>query len=656
MEDEGQEEANGTNEGHLVHDEEAGVELSHQESQDSKTLRHRHTSNFDSAAVQFKDINVEVGSSKRRKKILQDVDGTVTSGHVLAIMGPSGAGKTTLISALTLDAFGTTPTGTIILNGKTITSDLFKRFCFVVKQQDRHWYYLTCRETMIYAAELYDIAFKSNIPVVVDEIITKMGLDVCKNVKCGRLSGGQKRRLSIAIALLKQPAVIFLDEPTSGLDAASASHIMKEIKRIAKVEKLIIICTIHQPSTKVYDGFDNVMILSKGREAFHGKQEDAEGYFESIGHPMPRATNPAEFFLDLVNADFSTDDEVDSILDAWEAHKKDNNDITRNEDSYDPINGASESRSVVKEISVLLRRHAILILRDPILYAGRAIIFLLANLFFALVYLKARPYTQDQALNKMVLNVLNNEWKAVNVEVKNGMLRPLSYVFVKSLLVLPIMIIFGLFAIGPSGYGVMAFEPSSFVAATGLWVCLIYVYECLSEALSVLIDDPILGMLNFMNIWFASFLFGGFLIPLSDMFWPFKIFYYVLPFSNVIRSMVYAEFIDATWEPCNPLESTDSAVCVDSTDGAAVLDAVGKVYPLISSENKIASDVGIMLLIALFFKFVYVACVLIRSRKVASVTDTSASKHGEMLMPTKTIDVEQKKATPVRELDNEGEA
>jgi ABC-type multidrug transport system ATPase subunit len=271
----------------------------------------------------------------------------------------------------------------------------------VVKQQDRHWQYLTCRETLIYAAELYDIAFKTNIPVVVDDIIAKMGLDVCKNVKCGRLSGGQKRRLSIAIALLKQPAVIFLDEPTSGLDAASASHIMKEIKRIATAEKLIIICTIHQPSTKVYNGFDNVMILSKGREAFHGKQNDAEGYFESIGHPMPRATNPAEFFLDLVNADFSTDDEVDSILDAWETHKKENN-ITTREASYDSISGTSESRSVFKEISVLLRRHAILILRDPILYAGRAIIFLLANLFFALVYLKARPYTQDQALNKMV--------------------------------------------------------------------------------------------------------------------------------------------------------------------------------------------------------------------------------------------------------------
>jgi hypothetical protein len=254
----------------------------------------------------------------------------------------------------------------------------------------------------------------------------------------------------------------------------------------------------------------------------------------------------------------------------------------------------------------------------------------------------------------VAVNVLNNEWKAVNVEVKNGMLRPLSYVFVKSILVLPIMIVFGLFAIGPSGYGVMAFEPSSFLTATGLWVCLIFVYECISEALSVLIDDPIMGMLNFMNIWFASFLFGGFLIPLADMFWPFKTFYYVLPFSYVVRSMVYAEFIDATWEPC--IESTTSAVCVDSTDGADVLDAVGKVYPLISSENKIASDIGIMLGIALFFKLIYIACVLIQSRKVASVNETSASKHEERLMPTKNIGTVPKTVKPVGEFGDEGEA
>jgi ABC-type multidrug transport system ATPase subunit len=77
---------------------------------------------------------------------------------------------------------------------------------------------------------------------------------------------------------------------------------MHEIIRVAKDERLIIVCTIHQPSTKVFQSFDKVMVLSKGREAFSGDVQDVIPYFRSIGYPCPQNTNPAEFFLDLVNA------------------------------------------------------------------------------------------------------------------------------------------------------------------------------------------------------------------------------------------------------------------------------------------------------------------------------------------------------------------
>jgi ABC-type multidrug transport system ATPase subunit len=105
------------------------------------------------------------------------------------------------------------------LNGVPMTDQIFKRHCYVVKQQDKHWPYLTAKETLTYAAELYEVADKSSISSLVDETLSKMGLDICADTRCARLSGGQKRRLSIAIALLKQPTLLFLDEPTSGLDA-----------------------------------------------------------------------------------------------------------------------------------------------------------------------------------------------------------------------------------------------------------------------------------------------------------------------------------------------------------------------------------------------------------------------------------------------------
>lgn len=115
---------------------------------------------------------------------------------------------------MTLDAFYGKAAGSVTLNGVRMTDKLFKRHCYVVKQHDKHWPYLTCRETLTYAAEL--VSEKTDIPDAVEEIIQKMGLTVCAETRCAKLSGGQARRLSIAIALLKSPTLLFLDEPTSG--------------------------------------------------------------------------------------------------------------------------------------------------------------------------------------------------------------------------------------------------------------------------------------------------------------------------------------------------------------------------------------------------------------------------------------------------------
>jgi energy-coupling factor transporter ATP-binding protein EcfA2 len=263
-----------------------------------------------------------------------------------------------LISALTLDAFYGKPIGSVTLNGVPLNNKIFKEHCYVVVQHDKHWPYLTCGETLRYAAELYEVAAQEDIDAICAEIIDKMGLNACVDTRNAMMSGGQRRRLSIGIALLKQPTVLFLDEPTSGLDAASASNIMQEIVRVAKEERIVIICTIHQPSTKVYNSFDQVvcvlyccivsycvlysgcrrehvfltrfpfvsclqMIMSRGRQAFSGEKEEAIPYFESIGYPCPPATNPAEFFLDLVNSDFSDESVITGMLDTWEEKRPD---------------------------------------------------------------------------------------------------------------------------------------------------------------------------------------------------------------------------------------------------------------------------------------------------------------------------------------------
>jgi ABC transport system ATP-binding/permease protein len=93
-----------------------------------------------------------------------------------------------------------------------------------VKQHDKHWPYLTLRETLRYAAELYDVALAADLEALIDEIIRKMGLVGCADTRNSDLSGGQRRRLSIGIALLKQPTLLFLDEPTSGKLSGQTFH------------------------------------------------------------------------------------------------------------------------------------------------------------------------------------------------------------------------------------------------------------------------------------------------------------------------------------------------------------------------------------------------------------------------------------------------
>eukprot|EP00543_Licmophora_paradoxa_P010313 CAMPEP_0202476776 /NCGR_PEP_ID=MMETSP1360-20130828/93594_1 /ASSEMBLY_ACC=CAM_ASM_000848 /TAXON_ID=515479 /ORGANISM="Licmophora paradoxa, Strain CCMP2313" /LENGTH=637 /DNA_ID=CAMNT_0049103991 /DNA_START=32 /DNA_END=1945 /DNA_ORIENTATION=- len=589
--------------------------------------------------LKFTDINFEVGKGDKKRLILKNVNGSLKWGRVLAVLGPSGAGKTTLISALTLDAFYGKPTGSVTLNGVPLTDKIFKRQCYVVKQQDKHWPYLTASETLKYAAELYNVG-GSDLNGTVNDILGKMGLETCADTRCARLSGGQKRRLSIALALLKSPTLLFLDEPTSGLDSAAASNIMQEILRVAREEKLIILCTIHQPSTKVYNGFDQVMILSKGREAFAGNVREAGQYFASIGHAVPPATNPAEHYLDLVNSDFSSTEEVEGILDEWESkrsglntsmhstkHKKE---VAKKQTSDTFV---ERPRSFAKEIAVMFRRHSLLIIRDPILYLGRCVIFLVTSMVFAFVYWNARDDVQAQASNKMWISIwfigvpsnmgvvavyaLNDEFKSILRETKNGMVGAVSYVLAKTVLVPPIMFLFAIFALGIPGYAIQSWPIETFGTVICLYAAVIYVFECSSEAFAVLFDDPIIGMLQFMNLWFATFLFAGFLIAVDDLYWPFKLFHYVLPFGYYVRSLMYTLFTEIEWDSCT--DPTTSAVCAASGEGIDVLEGLGRVFPVIEVDNYVAQDIGTLLAIAFFFKIVSIVAIIYKTRKVASI-------------------------------------
>jgi ABC-type multidrug transport system ATPase subunit len=154
------------------------------------------------------------------------------------------------------------------------------------------------------------------------------------------VSGGQKRRVSVASQLITSPKILFMDEPTSGLDSAAAYEVIAFVRDIAKkhnvnfilrflslsvanVLKLLVIASIHQPSTATFELFDKLLLLSKGRTAYNGPVSEVQKHFASLGFEMPLYTNPAEYILDLVNTDFAhnqTDatQELGKILGSWE--------------------------------------------------------------------------------------------------------------------------------------------------------------------------------------------------------------------------------------------------------------------------------------------------------------------------------------------------
>ena len=318
------------------------------------------------------------------KALLKGITADVRAGHVLAIMGPSGAGKTTLLNMLTLEKKGGAPTGTLTLNGHPFTLALYKKHCAYVQQQDALWACLNARDHLTYAYDLFQPQLStSDRDVEVEKTLKTLGLTEVQTVKAGNqffrgLSGGLKRRLSIGIALAKNPLVLMLDEPTTGVDSASASMIMSFLKTVAAERQIAVLCTIHQPPASVFAGFDDTLILASGRIAYFGAASELGTYLAKVGKTPPTGVNMAEFALDLVNRDFSSPIEVDAILDAWAKQE------TPSTDDGAPLKPLPEPPTragFIAQCATLTRRAWSVALREPIQYTGR-----MAAIFFSVAF------------------------------------------------------------------------------------------------------------------------------------------------------------------------------------------------------------------------------------------------------------------------------
>lgn len=243
------------------------------------------------------------------KKLLHGLNGYAEPGRIMAVMGPSGSGKSTLLDSLAGRlSNNVVMSGNILLNGKKRRLDY--GVVAYVTQEDVLLGTLTVRETLTYSAylRLPTTMSREEVKGIIEGTIIEMGLQDCADRQIGNwqlrgISGGEKKRLSIALEILIRPRIMFLDEPTSGLDSAAAFFVIQAIKNVARDGRTVI-SSVHQPSSEVFALFDDLYLLSGGETVYFGEAKMAIKFFAEAGFPCPSRRNPSDHFLRCVNSDF----------------------------------------------------------------------------------------------------------------------------------------------------------------------------------------------------------------------------------------------------------------------------------------------------------------------------------------------------------------
>ncbi|XP_058453460.1 ATP-binding cassette sub-family G member 4-like [Malaya genurostris] len=252
--------------------------------------------NFVPSTLKFQNVYYSVDG----KAILTNVSGVFKHGRLVALMGPSGAGKSSLLNVLAgMNLYGLV--GSIVINDEPVEENDPRSV--YVEQDCPLINYLTVRGTMTYAVDMKmprttSAKEKKN---KIKEILELLGLDKCSATLVKNLSGGEQKRLAVAVELITNPAVMLLDEPTSGLDSVASMQIISHLKSLAMGGRTIV-CTIHQPASNLFQLFDDVFLLVKGRCLYSGSVEAMIPKLDSVGFSCPEYYNPADFAIEVLTS------------------------------------------------------------------------------------------------------------------------------------------------------------------------------------------------------------------------------------------------------------------------------------------------------------------------------------------------------------------
>ncbi|KAI1812399.1 hypothetical protein GGS20DRAFT_23536 [Poronia punctata] len=291
------------------------------------------------------------------RPILQNVTGSIEHGSLTAVMGGSGAGKSTFVNVL---MGKTTNTGGVVaINNIPGKIKRYKKLIGYVPQDDIVLPELTVYENMLHSARIRlprtwaDVDIRAHVESVVDCLeLSHVRNSLVGSVGKPVISGGQRKRVSIGMELAAAPMAIFLDEPTSGLDATSASSIMRTLKAIARLG-ISVIVIIHQPRAEIFEMLDELILLGNGQTIYEGRGSEVQEYFENLGFQFPEHGNAGDVITDIVTGNGQIykgagDVSKEALIASWASSRQSANIKSRHASSI-------PDRASVKKVTTIQR-------------------------------------------------------------------------------------------------------------------------------------------------------------------------------------------------------------------------------------------------------------------------------------------------------------
>ncbi|XP_075152459.1 ATP-binding cassette sub-family G member 1 [Haematobia irritans] len=287
----------------------------------TKTLQHLPKRPAVDLAFHNLTYRVKEGNRSNAKTILKGVSGRLRSGELTAIMGPSGAGKSTLLNILS--GYKTSNIeGSVTMNGHERNISTFRKLSAYIMQDNQLHGNLTVQEAMTVATnlKLSKKFTKAEKQSMIDDILLTLSLSEHRNTLTRNLSGGQKKRLSIALELVNNPPIMFFDEPTSGLDSSTCFQCINLLKMLAEGGRTII-CTIHQPSARLFEMFDQLYTLADGQCVYQGSTKQLVPFLSTLNLECPSYHNPASYIIEVACGEHG--DHTRRLVDAIDNGSKD---------------------------------------------------------------------------------------------------------------------------------------------------------------------------------------------------------------------------------------------------------------------------------------------------------------------------------------------